>query len=67
MREIARTKRLALDHQDFLDRMRDKVPGRTVPSKSQWKKLQRSVGSSLGRPTSAASSNPSEADDGCRT
>jgi hypothetical protein len=43
MREIARTKRLALDHKDFVDRMRDKVPGRPVPSKSQWKKLIRSI------------------------
>jgi hypothetical protein len=52
--------------------MRDKVPGRPVPSKSQWKRLQRSVGSSLGRPTSSASSNLAQAapiknDDGCRT
>jgi hypothetical protein len=50
MREIARIKRLALDHQDFVDRMRDKVPGRPVPSKSQWKKFQRSVGGSLHLP-----------------
>ena len=32
-REIARTKRLALDHQDFINRMCDKVPGRPVPSR----------------------------------
>jgi hypothetical protein len=48
-REIARTKRLALDHQDFICRMLDKVPGRPVPSKSQWTKLERSVGAPLGR------------------
>ena len=42
-REIARTKRLALDHQDFINRMCDKVPGRPVPSKSQWNKLVRSI------------------------
>jgi hypothetical protein len=42
MKEIARAKRLAQSHQDFVDRMRDKVPGRPVPSKSQWKKLQSS-------------------------
>jgi hypothetical protein len=48
MREIARTKRLALDHKDFVDRMRDKVPGRPVPSKSQWKKLIRSIRGPLG-------------------
>jgi hypothetical protein len=54
MREIARTKRLALDHQDFVDRMRDKVPGRPVPSKSQWKKLIRSIRGPL-RPLSTFS------------
>ena len=48
MREIARTKRLALDHKDFVERMRDKVPGRPVPSKSQWKKLIRSIRGPLG-------------------
>jgi hypothetical protein len=47
-REITRTKRLALDHQDFINRMRDKVPGRSVPSKSQWKKLVRSIERPLG-------------------
>ena len=48
IKEIARTKRLALDHQDFVDRMGDKVPGRPVPSKSQWKKLVRSIERQLG-------------------
>ncbi|SEC59797.1 hypothetical protein SAMN05444161_1447 [Rhizobiales bacterium GAS191] len=48
IREIARTKRLALDYQDFVDRMRDKVPGRPVPSKSQWKKLVHSIERPLG-------------------
>jgi hypothetical protein len=72
IREIARTKRLALDHQDFVDRMRDKVPGRPVPSKSQWKRLQRSVGGPLGSLlTSAAPPHPTEPappknDDGCQ-
>jgi hypothetical protein len=64
MREIARTKRLALDHQDFVDRMRDKVPGRPVPSKTQWKKLQRSVGGSLGFHTSAAPPHSVEPENG---
>jgi hypothetical protein len=54
IRDIARAKRLALGHQDFIDRMRDKVPGRPVPSKSQWKKLQRSVGGSLNLPVEIA-------------
>ncbi len=48
IKEIARTKRLALDHQDFIDRMGDKVPGRPVPSKSQWNKLVRSIEKPLG-------------------
>jgi hypothetical protein len=49
IKEIARTKRLALSHQDFTDRMRDKVPGRPVPSKSQWQRLVRSIERPLGR------------------
>jgi hypothetical protein len=44
LKEIARTKRIARNHQDFILRMRDKVPGRPVPSKSQWKKLVRGMG-----------------------
>ena len=44
LRHIARTKRIARHHQDFLDRMRDKVPGRPVPSRSQWRKLLRRIG-----------------------
>ena len=44
LRQIARTKRIARHHQDFLDRMRDKVPGRPVPSRSQWRKLARRIG-----------------------
>ena len=44
LRQIARTKRIARHHQDFLERMRDKVPGRPVPSRSQWRKLLRRIG-----------------------
>jgi 5-methylcytosine-specific restriction endonuclease McrA len=51
VKEIARAKRLAHDHQDFAERMGEKVPGRPVPSKSQWKKLERDVGAPL-RPAS---------------
>ena len=47
VKEIARAKRLAHDHQDFAERIRDKVPGRPVPSKSQWRKLERDVGAPL--------------------
>jgi hypothetical protein len=49
IKEIARTKRLALNHQDFTGRMREKVPGRPVPSKSQWQKLVRSIERLPGR------------------
>jgi 5-methylcytosine-specific restriction endonuclease McrA len=43
LRAIARTKRLAFDHQDFLARQRTKVPGRRVPSRSQVVKLEHSM------------------------
>jgi hypothetical protein len=39
LKQIAKAKRLALDHQDFVERMRDKIPGRPVPSKGQWQKV----------------------------
>ena len=41
---IARTKRLALKHQDFLERQRDKVPGRRVPSRKEWERVQQWLG-----------------------
>jgi hypothetical protein len=44
LRQIARAKRIARNHQDFFDRMRDKVPGRPVPSRNQWSKLLRRIG-----------------------
>jgi hypothetical protein len=40
LKQIAKAKRLALDHQDFVERIRDKIPGRPVPSKGQWRKLK---------------------------
>jgi hypothetical protein len=48
IREIARTKRLALDHQEFIERMQDKVTGRPVPSKRQWQKLRDGMKSARG-------------------
>ena len=53
LKEIARTKRLAEEHQSFLERQRDKVPGRRVPSCRQWIKLQQTLGRSVDpcRPT----------------
>lgn len=59
LKEIARAKRLALEHQDFLQRRREKVPGRRVPSRRQWRKLERS----LGRPLDALGSEVSTDDD----
>lgn len=47
LKEIARAKRLALEHQDFLQRRRDKVPGRRAPSRRQWLKLEQSLGPPL--------------------
>ena len=47
LKEIARTKRLAEEHQGFLERQRDNVPGRRVPSRRQWSKLQQSFGRSV--------------------
>ena len=44
IKDIARAKRLALTQQEFVERMREKVPGRPVPSKRQWRKLVRSIG-----------------------
>ena len=42
LKEIARAKRLAEKHQDYLDRQRVKVPGRRLPSRRQWAHMQRS-------------------------
>jgi hypothetical protein len=49
IKDIARAKRLAFNQQDFVERIRDKVPGRPVPSKSQWRKLVHSIEKPLGR------------------
>ncbi len=43
LKEIARAKRLAEAHQDHLERQRMKVPGRRLPSRSQWKRLEGQV------------------------
>jgi 5-methylcytosine-specific restriction endonuclease McrA len=59
LKEIARTKRIARNHQDFLDRMRDKVPGRPVPTRSQWRKLLRSLGAT-DEALTASDAHPAE-------
>ena len=43
LREIAKTKRLAEKHQDFVARQEDKVPGRPVPSRKQRLALARAM------------------------
>src|SRR3954465_9178972 len=43
LKEIARTKRLATKHQDFVARQQDKVPGRRVPSRKQRLALARAM------------------------
>jgi len=43
IKEIARTKRLAEKHQDFIERQRDKVPGRRVPTRREWARLSRQL------------------------
>jgi hypothetical protein len=43
LKQIAKAKRLALDHQEFVARMRDKIPGRPVPSKRQWRKIEETM------------------------
>ena len=60
LKAIARTKRLALDHQDFLARQRTKVPGRRVPSRSQFERLEHSISRPLrlAQPSSALAAPP---------
>ena len=44
LKEIARAKRLADKHQDFVARQRTKVPGRRIPSRKQTLALERGMG-----------------------
>ena len=44
LKAIAKAKRLADEHQDFIDRQREKVPGRRVPSRQQWQRVMRDLG-----------------------
>jgi len=43
LKDIARAKRLADKHQDFIERQREKVPGRRVPSRQQWQRVMRDL------------------------
>ena len=49
LKAIARTRRLAREQQDFVERQRDKLPGRRAPSRKQWRKLERDIGAPLTR------------------
>src|SRR4051794_14439853 len=49
IKEIARTKRLAEKHQDFLERQRDKVPGRRLASRIQQERLNDELRRALQR------------------
>lgn len=47
LKEIAKTKRLAFAHQDFVQRTGEKIPGRPAVSRRQREHLQRSLGARL--------------------
>jgi hypothetical protein len=44
LRSIAKTKRLAEKHRDFLERQAGKVPGRRVPSRKERERIERIIG-----------------------
>ncbi len=46
LKEIARAKRLAEKNQEHLERQRAKVPGRRLPTRKQWRRLQDSTAGS---------------------
>lgn len=46
LKEIAKAKRVASAHQEFLEGMSGKVPGRRVPSRKQREQLRRMLGNS---------------------
>ena len=43
LKDIARTKRIAQKHQEFLEGQREKVPGRRLPSPRQRRELERAL------------------------
>ena len=40
LRAIAKAKRLRDSHNDFVERQRDKVPGRRVPTRKEWEQMR---------------------------
>lgn len=65
LREIAKTKRLAERHQEFVSRRQDKVPGRRVPSAKQWRQVQEVLGAerSVHEPTPQSETAPARSRD----
>jgi 5-methylcytosine-specific restriction endonuclease McrA len=59
LKEIARNDRVARKHQAFLERQREKQPGRPLPSPNQWRALKRFVGEPLGTRATPKSDKPS--------
>src|SRR3712207_2404519 len=49
LKAIAKAKRIADKYQDFLERQREKVPGRRVPSRKEQKEVQRFISTSLDK------------------
>jgi hypothetical protein len=66
LKEIARAKRLAAEHQDFLERQREKLPGHRVPSPRQWRKLARELGPDLSATSKPPEETESSASDASR-
>jgi hypothetical protein len=60
LKEIARAKRLADKHQDFLARQRDKVPGRRLPSRREWEDLQKKLGQQARASDQSAFQHPTD-------
>src|SRR5829696_8615805 len=46
LKAIAKVKRLCDEHEDFLDRQRDKVPGRRLPTRKEWERVRTWLGRS---------------------
>jgi 5-methylcytosine-specific restriction endonuclease McrA len=59
LKEIARNNRIARKHQEFVQRQREKKPGRRLPTPSQWRELERFVGQPLA--TKVANSDKDQA------
>src|SRR3954447_13051436 len=63
LKEIARAKRLADEHQASVRRMQDRVPGRPLPPLRQWRRLERSLGRPIESPDRQAPYGEADSDD----